>query len=149
MLFGKSAVSHPIKEAGGTFRIWASFAIRSWRSILMFPLSYRCTVALLTFISSAICKRVTPSSFLLFFNTVDRFSTNSTPFVHLTIPRAFLKCKRNLQCTYCGSENLEHANFCRKCGSKLKEVCNCWIKKEPYNCGQVKCPGYRLFQAER
>ena len=96
MLSGKSAVSHPIKEAGGTFRIWASFAIRSWRSILMFPLSHRCTVALLTFISSAICKRVNPSSFLLFFNTVDRFSTNSTPFVHLTIPRAFLKCKRKL-----------------------------------------------------
>ncbi len=33
--------------------------------------------------------------------------------------------------------------------TKLKEVCDCWIKKEPYNCGQEKCPGYRLFAVEK
>lgn len=54
-----------------------------------------------------------------------------------------------MNCKKCGTENLAEANFCRKCGAKLREVCDCWIKKEPYNCGQGKCPGYGLFRLER
>lgn len=54
-----------------------------------------------------------------------------------------------MKCTSCRTENSDSANFCKLCGTKLKEVCDCWIKKEPYNCGQEKCPGYRLFAAEK
>lgn len=52
-------------------------------------------------------------------------------------------------CPECGAENRERANFCVKCGKKLKMICTCWIKKEPYNCGQRECPGYRLFELEK
>ena len=48
-------------------------------------------------------------------------------------------------CKVCGTVNAEDANFCRMCAVKLKSVCDCWVKKEPYNCGQDQCPGYRLF----
>lgn len=53
-----------------------------------------------------------------------------------------------MRCKSCGAECGERANFCRKCGTKLREVCDCPIKKEPYNCGQEKCPGYKLFVME-
>ena len=49
----------------------------------------------------------------------------------------------------CGKENRDGANFCAECGAKLVEVCDCWVKKEPYNCGQAECPGYRLFLLEK
>ena len=49
------------------------------------------------------------------------------------------------KCNKCGCKNY-NANFCERCGNKLKEVCNCWIKKEPYNCGEKKCPSYRLYK---
>ena len=51
-------------------------------------------------------------------------------------------------CKSCGTENHETANFCHECGKKLREVCDCRFKKEPYNCGQDQCPGYRLFLME-
>lgn len=54
-----------------------------------------------------------------------------------------------MHCKRCGAENQDDANFCEKCAGKLKETCNCWVKKEPYNCGQDQCPGYRLFQMEK
>lgn len=54
-----------------------------------------------------------------------------------------------MKCEACGKENKETANFCKYCGSKLKEVCNCWIKKDNYNCGESSCPGYGLFRLER
>ena len=47
-------------------------------------------------------------------------------------------------CEICGTENREEANFCRLCSNKLRTVCNCWVKKGPYNCGQRKCPGKNL-----
>lgn len=53
------------------------------------------------------------------------------------------------QCKGCGADNPKGANFCRKCGEKLRQLCDCYIKKEPYNCGQDRCPGYRLFLMER
>ena len=51
-------------------------------------------------------------------------------------------------CKKCGTDNKESANFCRMCSTKLQTICECWVKKEPYNCGQGECPGYRLFAME-
>ena len=50
-----------------------------------------------------------------------------------------------IECPLCGTDNDIEANFCKGCGEKLKDFCNCWVKKEPYNCGQNLCPGYSLF----
>ncbi len=52
---------------------------------------------------------------------------------------------KKMKCTKCGYINKD-SNFCINCGSKLKEVCNCWIKKEPYNCGEEQCPSYRIYK---
>lgn len=54
-----------------------------------------------------------------------------------------------MKCKNCGAECLDNTNFCTKCGSKLKPICNCWIKKEPYNCGIDTCPGYKLFKMNK
>lgn len=53
------------------------------------------------------------------------------------------------KCRNCGAEVSQTANFCPHCGFRQHDLCDCWIKKEPYNCGQSKCPGYRLFQMEK
>lgn len=51
-----------------------------------------------------------------------------------------------MECKKCKSEN-QDGNFCTNCGTKLKKECSyCWIKKEPYNCGERKCPSYRLYK---
>lgn len=50
-----------------------------------------------------------------------------------------------MECRKCRAKN-QNGNFCTECGTKLKEVCCCWIKKEPYNCGEEKCPSYRLYK---
>lgn len=52
-----------------------------------------------------------------------------------------------VKCPKCDRE-VPAGNFCALCATKLKEVCDCWIKKEPYNCEQEKCPGYRLYVLE-
>lgn len=54
-----------------------------------------------------------------------------------------------MKCDKCGTECSDNANFCNNCGRKLKTVCNCWIKKELYNCGADKCPSYKLFKMEK
>ncbi len=54
-----------------------------------------------------------------------------------------------IECSLCGTDNDIEANFCRGCGEKLKDFCNCWIKKGPYNCGQTLCPGYSLLLLEK
>ena len=54
-----------------------------------------------------------------------------------------------IMCPHCGQENPEFANFCRRCGVKLKDVCDCWIKKRPYNCVQRRCPGYKIYLTEK
>ena len=47
-----------------------------------------------------------------------------------------------VKCKKCGwTEHREEANFCMMCGSKLNEVCNCWVKKCRYSCGENTCPG--------
>ena len=55
-------------------------------------------------------------------------------------------CGKTVRCPACEACCEADANFCRSCGAKIRGVCDCWIMKEPYNCGQSKCPGYRLFQ---
>ena len=62
---------------------------------------------------------------------------------------AGLERRYTVKCPKCEAENDGAANFCRNCGTKLREICDCWVKKEPYNCGQGKCPGYRLFLVEK
>lgn len=47
-------------------------------------------------------------------------------------------------CKSCQYENVVIANFCENCGTKLGEICFCWIKKEPYQCSFMECPGYEL-----
>ena len=54
-----------------------------------------------------------------------------------------------MKCKTCGNEISAEVNFCRFCGAKQNAICNCWLKKEPYDCGQEKCPGYKLFELER
>ncbi len=51
-----------------------------------------------------------------------------------------------MNCKVCGTENKDDFNFCRKCGTKLKDECMCWVKKEPYNCGKDNCPGYSFYK---
>ncbi len=50
-----------------------------------------------------------------------------------------------IRCPSCGKENSEDANFYVHCTKKLRTVCNCWVKKGPYNCGQEKCPEYKAL----
>lgn len=54
-----------------------------------------------------------------------------------------------LCCPSCRATDNTLSNFCKFCGIKLREVCNCWIKKKPYDGGHEKCPSYRLFQEEK
>ncbi|QJU14126.1 zinc-ribbon domain-containing protein [Blautia pseudococcoides] len=52
-----------------------------------------------------------------------------------------------MKCPICGNENIEeNDNFCKECGNKLKEECNCWLKKDSYNCKESSCPGYGFYR---
>ena len=55
---------------------------------------------------------------------------------------------RGMKCPNCHKQ-IQEGNFCEMCGAKLKDICDCWVKKEPYNCRQEKCPGYRLLVEEK
>ena len=35
-------------------------------------------------------------------------------------------------------------NFCTYCSKKLVKQCDCWVKKQKYNCGFSQCPGLKL-----
>lgn len=50
--------------------------------------------------------------------------------------------EETLICEICGTGNGETANFCKICGTKLKDICTCPFLKKTYNCGEQKCPGY-------
>lgn len=56
------------------------------------------------------------------------------------------KWGEDVNCQNCGKEIQETDNFCSGCGMKLKKVCNCWLKKGNYDCGESSCPGYGLFR---
>ena len=47
-------------------------------------------------------------------------------------------------CPNCGQE-VEDGNFCSVCAWKLKDVCDCWVKKQPHDCGREFCPGLGLL----
>ena len=49
------------------------------------------------------------------------------------------------KCQTCGGETVV-GNFCRKCGAKLKPICDCWVLKKPHGCGYDKCPGLLLHR---
>lgn len=55
----------------------------------------------------------------------------------------------NKICSHCGREQPAGTNFCGYCGNKVSEICDCWVKEKPYNCGLDKCPGIRLFSIEK
>ena len=58
--------------------------------------------------------------------------------------------EKMITCPACGAKCEAIDNFCHECGKKNKDTCKCWIKNgEPYNCGQDKCPGYRLLILEK
>lgn len=56
-----------------------------------------------------------------------------------------------VQCPSCGKRVSESANFCKYCGSKMRETCiYCWVKRmDNYNCGESSCPAYGLIMLER
>ena len=51
----------------------------------------------------------------------------------------------NFKCKDCGTENPKSANFCKTCGGKLKEECDCPWLHQKFHCGEEKCPGFRIF----
>ncbi len=79
----------------------------------------------------------------LFFDRLDYESDNrSDSKKPVTHPVELINCQ------YCGALCLNVDNFCQSCSAKLKEVCDCWVKKKPYNCGYDKCPGLQLIVEE-
>ena len=48
------------------------------------------------------------------------------------------------KCPHCGKAIGADWNFCEKCGGKVKDTCDCWVLNKTYDCGQAKCPGYKL-----
>ena len=50
-----------------------------------------------------------------------------------------------ITCPHCHAENPENANFCEECATKLRQICDCWVKKEPYNCGHSECHGRKVL----
>lgn len=89
-------------------------------------------------------------------NMADALCDTTDEAASIFLRRTYVKRKirrrrggERMACPACGSECSEQANFCRKCGTKLRDICDCWVKKGTYNCGQEKCPGYRLFAEEK
>lgn len=56
-----------------------------------------------------------------------------------------------MQCSNCkNTEISEEDNFCVMCGTKLREICKCWVvNQNNYNCGENSCPGYNLFKTRK
>lgn len=54
------------------------------------------------------------------------------------------------KCKYCNEKIKDNANFCHSCGKKIRDSCNCWVKKrDNYKCGFHSCPGTRLLTQEK
>lgn len=47
-------------------------------------------------------------------------------------------------CPHC-NKLVKKGNFCNQCGKKMVEICNCWVLRKQYNCGQDKCKGLNLI----
>ena len=52
--------------------------------------------------------------------------------------------KQKIVCPVCG-HTVNDDNFCSRCATKLRVVCNCWVMNKAYDCGYEKCPGARLL----
>lgn len=50
-----------------------------------------------------------------------------------------------MKCKSCGKEIGIEANFCKFCGVKQHDVCNCGFLNKQYNCGHEKCPGTKIY----
>lgn len=49
-------------------------------------------------------------------------------------------------CKNCHHTNKIGANFCSRCGEKIRDDCKCWVlKKDNYSCKERSCPGYKLL----
>ena len=59
------------------------------------------------------------------------------------------KSEALIKCPYCKNLIPEKSNFCPRCRKKVRKVCNCWVKKIPYDCGMDECPGYDLWIIEK
>lgn len=59
--------------------------------------------------------------------------------------------KETVKCPSCSKEVSENDNFCKQCGTKIKDACSyCRVRKKGnYNCGKSKCPAYDLFRLEK
>lgn len=51
--------------------------------------------------------------------------------------------KETTVCPFC-RHTVVKGNFCAYCGKKLVKRCDCWVKKQKYNCGFSQCPGLNL-----
>lgn len=60
-----------------------------------------------------------------------------------------MNIKNITKCPKCGHNACLTANFCTYCGAKIKKTCNCWVKKDNYDCGESSCPGYGLYRIEK
>ena len=51
--------------------------------------------------------------------------------------------QENQICPTCGQENSPKANFCKKCATKLRNWCYCWVRgKQKFDCGEKECRGF-------
>lgn len=51
--------------------------------------------------------------------------------------------KEKTVCPFC-RHTVVKGNFCTYCSKKLVRQCDCWVKKQKYNCGFSQCPGVKL-----
>ena len=51
--------------------------------------------------------------------------------------------KETTVCPFCG-HTVVKGNFCTYCSKKLVKQCDCWVKKQKYNCGFLQCPGLNI-----
>ena len=51
--------------------------------------------------------------------------------------------KETTVCPFC-RHTVVKGNFCTYCSKKLVKQCDCWVKKQKYNCGFSQCPGLKL-----
>ena len=57
-----------------------------------------------------------------------------------------VRVERKTICKNCHHANKIGANFCSRCGEKLRDDCKCWVlKKDNYSCKERSCPGYKLL----
>lgn len=74
--------------------------------------------------------------------------TNTTDFYRkpvVTVPGGE-RVERKIICKNCHHANKIGANFCSRCGEKLRDGCKCWVlKKDNCSCKERSCPGYKLL----